>query len=166
MYITASDNLRMADNKVLSSAGRGISIADQTNLVFIGNYAGLNDNIDFALDYASAGLADSQVYNNLAESNSGNGFVFLGQVKRTAINGNVARSNTQSGIDIRGAINCVLSGNVCTNNTFYGIVLRDDAAAAACTKCLIASNNCRTNVEGASSKLAPRTRTPLSATKF
>src|SRR5688572_11277301 len=105
MYITASDNLRMADNKVLSSAGRGISIADQTNLVFIGNYAGLNDNIDFALDYAPAGLADSQVSNNLAESNTGNGFVFLGQVKRTAINGNVARSNTQSGIDIRGAIN-------------------------------------------------------------
>jgi len=147
-YITTSDNLRFEDNRITSSTGNGAQFIDQTNILASGNYSGSNTTLGLNFLYSVVGTTDSIVSNNIAEGNGGNGISLNGQAKRSSIVGNVCRSNTQSGLDIRGANDCSITGNVCTNNTFYGIRMLDDANVIGCTDCVITGNNCSTNATG------------------
>lgn len=147
-YLTAASHLNFSGNRVTDSFTNGVVTIDQQYMTFSNNYVASSTNVGASFEVSITGTVESTISGNTFENNGGNGAVFLSQTKRSTITGNLARGNTQSGFDARGMLDCSFTGNVATNNGFYGLIVHKDASSVQSVRNIISGNDLSTNTDG------------------
>lgn len=125
IYITSSNNtikfLTLYGNKVeySSSNNTGIYIRYQTtNNMIINN---VFDNNDTGISLINCGM--NRVIGNTCLNNRAGIYMTYATAENNIINGNICVNNSEYGIELNTCNNNIISGNICNNNTKYGIYL-------------------------------------------
>jgi len=149
VYIVNSDDVKFNDNRVINTTYKQVYMAGMTRLQFNNNHIEDGGNIGASFEFGSTtGIEDSTFNGNIIYNNAQNGLVLLQGAVRCTVVGNVCRSNGQSGIDLRGATDCVISSNISSGNSFYGIRFRDDVDTVGVTYAVVNNNRVTGNTLG------------------
>lgn len=149
IYLKKTRVVSVTNNHVTNCTAAGIQTDTADRISVLGNHVESNASRGIYFDTSST-ITDCVISDNIVDFNTGAGILLATKASKCVVANNVVKSSsgTNSGIDLRGIIECTITGNHCDTNSKYGISLQDDSGAVPCTYNIISNNTCYVNTLG------------------